>query len=343
MTITGTGRVTLHSAPKGYIRAAPRDRARHRLGRVAGPQADPASVIAVVLTAASPAGAGSGPGRHVERQRDGHQSFRPQPIGSVTRNKVPGSETVMRMLERSFKVRTRYGGGFVQSIDGASGSARRGATGSTTSTGSRPSRRGEHGGARGRPDLVGPARLDRDGSSTRPSWARFPSRSCTGSAAGGCRRRSNARPTCRTRASGSRRSSRRPACPSPRSCSGQARGRTRSAVLVGTWADLRGAIAAQPDRPRAAVQRGLRAVHQRRQLAGAARPARPVGSHAGRRRGTGRGDRDRDLRADLARHRHRCGRRLGGRRRADAEAAADHFALAVQGQTDLPVPLQGAQ
>jgi len=34
--------------------------------------------------------------------------------------RVPGSETVMRMLERSFPVTTRYGGGFVQSIGGLS-------------------------------------------------------------------------------------------------------------------------------------------------------------------------------------------------------------------------------
>lgn len=36
---------------------------------------------------------------------------------------VPGSETVMRMLERHFSVGTRYGGGFVESIDGNSGSS----------------------------------------------------------------------------------------------------------------------------------------------------------------------------------------------------------------------------
>jgi uncharacterized protein DUF4430 len=36
---------------------------------------------------------------------------------------VPGSETVMRLLERHFHVATRYGGGFVESIDGLSGDA----------------------------------------------------------------------------------------------------------------------------------------------------------------------------------------------------------------------------
>ena len=39
-------------------------------------------------------------------------------ISTVSRSKVPGSEPAMRMLERSFKISTRYGGGFVESING---------------------------------------------------------------------------------------------------------------------------------------------------------------------------------------------------------------------------------
>lgn len=46
------------------------------------------------------------------------RGFGSQQIRVLTKAKVPGSETVMRMLERSFTVSTRYGGGFVQSIDG---------------------------------------------------------------------------------------------------------------------------------------------------------------------------------------------------------------------------------
>jgi Domain of unknown function (DUF4430) len=53
------------------------------------------------------------------------RSFGASAIGSVTKSKVPGSETVMRMLERSFHVQTRYGGGFVESIDGNSGNQSR--------------------------------------------------------------------------------------------------------------------------------------------------------------------------------------------------------------------------
>jgi len=53
------------------------------------------------------------------------RSFGTTPIGSITEQHVPGSETVMRMLERSFRVDTRYGGGFVESIDGLSGNSSR--------------------------------------------------------------------------------------------------------------------------------------------------------------------------------------------------------------------------
>src|SRR5215203_5495277 len=35
--------------------------------------------------------------------------------------KVRGADTVMRLLQRNTKVTTRYGGGFVQSIDGKTG------------------------------------------------------------------------------------------------------------------------------------------------------------------------------------------------------------------------------
>jgi hypothetical protein len=46
-------------------------------------------------------------------------------IGTTNESHVPGSQTVMRLLERTFHVTTRFGGGFVQSIDGHSGTSSR--------------------------------------------------------------------------------------------------------------------------------------------------------------------------------------------------------------------------
>ena len=51
------------------------------------------------------------------------RGFGTAPVGSVSEKSIPGSQTVMRMLERSFKVTTRYGGGFIQSIDGHAGTS----------------------------------------------------------------------------------------------------------------------------------------------------------------------------------------------------------------------------
>jgi hypothetical protein len=53
------------------------------------------------------------------------RDFGSQRVGSIGERQVPGSQTVMRLLERAFAVRTRYGGGFVESINGLSGTATR--------------------------------------------------------------------------------------------------------------------------------------------------------------------------------------------------------------------------
>jgi hypothetical protein len=42
-------------------------------------------------------------------------------LGARIAQDLPSSETAMRLLERQFRVTTRYGGGFVQSIDGLAG------------------------------------------------------------------------------------------------------------------------------------------------------------------------------------------------------------------------------
>lgn len=54
------------------------------------------------------------------------QDFGSRPVADLPEPKIGGSDTVMRLLARNVKVRTRYGGGFVQSIDGVRGGTRAG-------------------------------------------------------------------------------------------------------------------------------------------------------------------------------------------------------------------------
>jgi hypothetical protein len=81
-----------------------------------------ASTAAAVALAIAAAGCGLGAGRGTGgvtlTVTDGFGSHQ---LAVVSAAHVPGSETVMRMLERHFNVSTRYGGGFVESIDGHSG------------------------------------------------------------------------------------------------------------------------------------------------------------------------------------------------------------------------------
>jgi len=53
------------------------------------------------------------------------RGFGSAPVGAASEKSIPGSQTVMRLLEGSFKVTTRYSGGFVESIDGHAGSSSR--------------------------------------------------------------------------------------------------------------------------------------------------------------------------------------------------------------------------
>ncbi len=80
----------------------------------------------VALAAAVAGGCGLGPGRGTSDVTvTVTRAFGSTEIASIMKSKVPGSETVMRVLERSFPVQTRYGGGFVESIDGRSGDSSR--------------------------------------------------------------------------------------------------------------------------------------------------------------------------------------------------------------------------
>jgi Domain of unknown function (DUF4430) len=82
-----------------------------------------ASAVAVVLALA---GCGLGAGKGTSNVGlTVTRNFGSVPVGSVVEHQVPGSQTVMRMLERSFRVSTKYGGGFVESINGLSGTSYR--------------------------------------------------------------------------------------------------------------------------------------------------------------------------------------------------------------------------
>jgi hypothetical protein len=84
------------------------------------------AALAIVLAGALLGGCGLGAGagsRDVSLVVTDH--FGATRLGAVSEPKAPGSETVMRALQRHFRVSTQYGGGFVESIDGHSGDASR--------------------------------------------------------------------------------------------------------------------------------------------------------------------------------------------------------------------------
>ena len=73
------------------------------------------ALVAVLALGGCGVGAGSGAaGVHVLVTRD----FGATPVDRANAGTVPSSDTVMRVLQRHFKVKTRYGGGFVAAIDG---------------------------------------------------------------------------------------------------------------------------------------------------------------------------------------------------------------------------------
>jgi hypothetical protein len=68
------------------------------------------------------AGCGLGPGATPHGvQLDITDDFGTRPVLSTSAPQISGSDTVMRLLERNAKITTRYGGGFVQSVNGLAG------------------------------------------------------------------------------------------------------------------------------------------------------------------------------------------------------------------------------
>jgi hypothetical protein len=87
-----------------------------------------AALLLLILAALAAAGCGLG----AEDSKDGGvrltvtRDFGTRQVGSENRSKIPGGETVMRLLQRTFDVETRYGGGFVQKINGIAGGREQG-------------------------------------------------------------------------------------------------------------------------------------------------------------------------------------------------------------------------
>jgi len=84
------------------------------------------AALALCLGAAGcglgPGGSSSGDALTLTVTRD----FGTTPVLERTQKKVPGSETVMRLLQRRAQVTTRYGGGFVQCVNGICGGSEKG-------------------------------------------------------------------------------------------------------------------------------------------------------------------------------------------------------------------------
>jgi len=84
----------------------------------------PLALAAGLLAASALAGCGLGAGKGSGDVRvTVTADFGARRVGTAATAKTPGSETVMRFLQRNFRVQTRYGGGFVEAIDGLSGSS----------------------------------------------------------------------------------------------------------------------------------------------------------------------------------------------------------------------------
>ena len=302
----------------------------------------PFVVIAVVVTAAITGGCGLGAGKGTsDVSLTVTRSFGSQPVGSITRSQVPGSETVMRMLQRSFKVTTRFGGGFVQSIDGIAGSASQRdwfyyVNGIEAKVGAAST--AVHRGDRIWWDIHDWTATDDVpavvGSFPEPFVHGFKGRrlpttlACAPDVPDACKQ-----VAAELKAAG---------VPAATQLLGTGSGTDSLAVLVGTWGDLHGTFAGIliAHGPSASgVYARFNGGNSLELLDPHGQPVRTLGPGSGLVAATAQGSSSPTwlvTGADAA----------GVSAAADAltpKRLANHFALAVQGQTDLPVPLQGAQ
>ena len=299
------------------------------------------AIAAVVVVALAGCGLGAGKGTSgvtltVTR------NFGTGSVGSVSDSKLAGSQTVMRLLERSFKVTTRYGGGFVQSIAGLSGSSSRrdwfyyvngieaaaGAAGTSVNRGDRIWW-----------DLHDWSATDSIpavvGSFPEPfvhgtGGRRLPTTLACGSDVGAACKRVAAE----FKAIG---------VPAPTALIGTGSGADSLAVVVGTWRDLHGELAAT------LIEHGPAASGVYARFTAPSGSSLQLLNPAGqvvRTLGAGGG-----LIAATGQSATGTAWMITGTDVAGVSAAAaaftptrlrDHFALAVQGATDLPVPLEAA-
>ena len=81
-----------------------------------------AVAIALLLVALAAAGCGLGPGRGLgDVSLTVTRDYGAEPVLAAKTDGVTEADTVMRVLDRNAEISTRYGGGFVQSIEGLEG------------------------------------------------------------------------------------------------------------------------------------------------------------------------------------------------------------------------------
>jgi uncharacterized protein DUF4430 len=301
-----------------------------------------AATAGAIAVAVALAGCGLGAGKGtsdvaVTVTRD----FGAASVGSANEAHVPGSQTVMRLLERSFHVTTRFGGGFVQSIDGQSGTSSRrdwfyyvnglqaslGAAGTSV-----------HKGDRIWWDLHDWSATD----SIAAVVGSFPEPFVHGT--GGKRL-----PTTLACAEDADAACKRVAAefhkigiPTPTVLIGTSAGSDSLAVVVGTWRDLHGELAAS------LIEHGpgSSGVYARFAPSGSSLQLLNPAGHVVRTLGPGAG-----LIAATGQSATGTVWMITGTDAAGVSAAAaaltpgrlrDHFAVAVAGNTDIPVPLEGS-
>ena len=253
------------------------------------------------------------------------RDFGTRQLGARIAQDLPSSETVMRLLQRNFDVKTRYGGGFVQSIGGLAGGREGGrpvdwffyVNGIESDTGAADVQlhdgdriwwdRHDWGATPHVPAVVGsfpePFAHGADGK-------RYPVvLECADDVDDACKTVSD-----RLSAAG---------VIAGRQTIGTGVGERTVRVFVGALEHAARRRRARPARPGPGHERCLRALLGRRQTARPARPARRDGANARRGRRPDRRDALRAAGADVGDHRHRHGRRRGRgarARRADAPA-----------------------